>query len=103
MGKKDKRSGNPFGLTTFLKSLTLSENRLKGRIAEDSFAMSQRLQGHDVKKIHKGGDFVVQKRDFLGREIGRPTTYEVKTGDSPLTDAQKRKKRTSRKYKVVRY
>jgi hypothetical protein len=103
MGREHRRSRAPLGLAMLSKSLTLSANRMKGRIAEDSFAISQRLQGHEVKKIHKGGDFVVQKRDFFGRKVGKPTTYEVKTGDSPLTEAQKRKKRLSRNYKVVRY
>lgn len=78
---------------------------MRGRMAEDSFALEQRMQGHDVKKIHKGGDFVVQKRDIFGRKIGRPKTYEVKTGNSQLSEAQKRKKRHlgKRRYKVVRY
>jgi hypothetical protein len=66
--------------------------------------MNQRLQGHDVKKIHTGGDFVVQKRDLFGRKIGKPKTVEVKTGGSPLTEAQKKKKRQLKgKYKVESY
>ena len=69
-------------------------------MAEDSFEMNMRLQGYDVKKIHKGGDFVVRK----GRR-GKPVTYEVKSGDSQLSEAQKRKKRRlgKKRYKVVRY
>jgi len=103
---KRKRSNrnDPFGLKSFSKSLTLSSNRFKGRMAEDSFELSQRLQGHEVKKIHKGGDFVVQKTDLFGRKTGKPKTYEVKTGDSQLTKAQQKKKRQLKKnYKVVRY
>jgi hypothetical protein len=78
---------------------------MRGRMAEDSFALEQRMQGHECRKIHKGGDFVVQKRDFYGRKVGKPKTYEVKTGNSELSDAQKRKQRRSPKgsYKVVRY
>lgn len=74
-------------------------------MGEDRFDLEQRLQGHDVRKIHKGGDFVVQKRDMFGRKIGKPMTYEVKTGNSQLSDAQKRKQRRlgKRSYKVIRY
>ena len=50
-------------------------NKMRGRLAEDSFEMSQRLQGHEVRKIHKGGDFVVQK----GRR-GKPTTLRWSKG-----------------------
>jgi hypothetical protein len=35
----------PFGAG----SLTLAENRMKGRAAEETFEMSQRSQGHDVR------------------------------------------------------
>ena len=73
-------------------------------MSEDWFALTQRLQGYEVKKIHKGGDFVVQKRDPFGRKRGKPETYEIKTGDSQLSEAQKRKKRRlGKRYKVVRY
>ncbi len=89
----------------FSKRITLSNNKMRGRMAEDSFAMSQRLQGHEVKKIHKGGDFVVQKRSVFGRNIGKPTVHEVKTGNSQLSEAQRRKKTRlgNRRYKVERY
>lgn len=103
--RKGSNNNDPFGLGSFSKNLTLSNNKMRGRMAEDSFAMGERLQGHEVKKIHKGGDFVVQKRDIVGRKIGKPKTYEVKTGNSQLSDAQKRKQRRSSRgsYKVVRY
>lgn len=77
---------------------------MRGRLTEDSFATTQSVQGHDVKRIHKGGDFVVQKRALFGNKIGKPITYEVKSGGSQLSEAQKRKKRQlKRNYKVVRY
>ena len=102
--RRCSRDNDLFGFGNFAKSLTLSSNRMRGRMAEGSFELSQRLAGHEVRKIHKGGDFVVQKRDLFGRKIGKPKTYEVKTGDSQLSDAQKRKKRQlKRSYKVVRY
>jgi hypothetical protein len=109
---RKSKSDDPFGFGGFdlgldrlSKSSTLASNRMRGRMAEDSFALEQRMQGHDVKRIHKGGDFVVQKRDMLGRKAGKPKTYEIKTGNAQLSDAQKKKKRRSPKgsYKVVRY
>jgi len=71
----------------------------------DRFAFDQAMQGHDCTKIRNEGDFVVQKRDFFGNEIGEPTVFEVKTGNSPLSEAQKKRKRQfgSNRYKVVRY
>jgi hypothetical protein len=78
---------------------------MRGRIAEDGFALSQRAQGHEVRRIHKGGDFVVQRTDgIFGRKIGKPETHEIKTGGSPLSAAQRKKKRQlKRKYVVDRY
>lgn len=114
MPKRRRKSKNddPFGfgsldlgLDRLSKSSTLASNKMRGRMAEDSFALEQRLQGHDVKRIHKGGDFVVQKRGIFGRKTGKPTTYEIKTGNAQLSDAQKKKKSRSPKerYKVIRY
>ncbi len=105
MGRRRSSDNDPFGFGTVSKRLTLSSNRANGRMAEDSFAFEQRLQGNDCRKIHKGGDFFVQKRNLFGNKVGKPTTYEVKTGNSQLSDAQERKKRQLGKsrYKVVRY
>jgi hypothetical protein len=77
---------------------------MRGRIAEDGFALSQRAQGHEVKRTPVGCDFVVQRRDIFGRKIGKPETHEIKTGGSPLSAAQrKKKKQLKRNYKVDRY
>jgi len=77
---------------------------MRGRIAEDGFALSQRAQGHEVRKIRVGGDFVVQRTDLFGRKIGKPETHEIKTGRSQLSEAQKRKQRQLRRnYKVHTY
>lgn len=98
MGRK-KRTKDPFGLKRVSQLLNLSFNRLKGRMAEDSFEMSMLLQGYDVKRIHEGGDFVVRRGSR-----GKPVTYEIKTGGSKLSKAQKRKKRKlGKRYKVIRY
>ena len=82
-----------------------SIRREKGRVAKDRFAFEQSLQGNDVTKIRRGGDFVVQKRDFLGDKIGEPAIYEVKTGNSKLSEAQEKRRRQlgRNRYKIVRY
>lgn len=87
------------------RRLNLSSNRAKGNIAKDRFAFDQAFQGNDCQKIRKDGDFVVQKRDFFGNKVGEPTTYEVKTGNSKLTEAQEKRKRQlgRNRYKIARY
>ena len=98
MGRKRKMK-DPYGLRRASKSSTLAFNKWRGRMSEDWFALTQRFQGHEVKRIHKGGDFVVKKS-----KRSKPVTYEIKTGDAQLSEAQKRKKRRLvKKYKVVRY
>jgi hypothetical protein len=102
--KRRSKTDDPLGFGSYAKAVRFSGNKMTGRLAEDNFAVAQRFQGHDVRKIHKGGDFVVQKRDMFGRKIGKPTTHEIKTGNATLTPAQKRKKkRLGRKYRVERY
>ena len=78
---------------------------MRGRMAENSFELEQRVQGNECRKIHKGGDFVVQRKDMFGRKIGKPATHEIKTGNSQLSEAQRRKKARlgNRRYKVDRY
>jgi len=92
-----------FGNTS--RRFTQSDRRAEGNIARDRFAFDQAMQGHDCQKIREGGDFVVQKRDFFGNKVGEPTTYEVKTGNSNLTEAQeKRQHQLGRnRYKISRY
>ncbi len=76
----------------------------KGNIAKDRFAFDQAMQGNDCAKTRRGGDFVVQKRDFFGGKDGEPTVFDVKTGDSKLTEAQEERKRQLRgRYKIARY
>lgn len=104
MVKRDSND-DPLKLGNVSKRFNLSSKRAKGSIAKDRFAFDQTMQGHDCSKIREGGDFVVQKRDFFGNEIGKPTIFEVKTGNSKLTDAQEKRQRElgKNRYKVVRY
>lgn len=105
MVKKESVNKQPLGFGNTSRRFTLSGRRVKGTIAKDRFAFDQAMQGHDCKKIREGGDFVVQKRDFFGNKVGKPTTYEVKTGNSPLTEAQEKRKRQlgRNRYKIARY
>ncbi len=62
------------------------------------------MAGHDCQKMRRGGDFVVQRRDFLGEKEGEPTVVDVKTGGSKLTEEQQKRKRQLRgRYRIVRY
>jgi hypothetical protein len=106
LGKSESNSHRPFGFGNTSRRFALYNiKKEKGKVAKDRFAFDQSLQGNDCAKIRKGGDFVVQERDFFGNKIGNPTIYEVKTGNSQLTDAQEKRKRQlgRSRYKVVRY
>ena len=103
MGKSESNGDHLRGKVA--RRFALSSRRVKGGIAKDRFAFDQTMQGHDCEKIRKDGDFIVQKRDFFGNKIGEPTIVEVKTGNSPLSVAQRKRKRQfeRNRYKVVRY
>ena len=106
MGKSELNDHRPFGFGNTSRRFALSSSRReKGRIAKDRFAFEQSMQGNDCTKIRGGGDFIVQERDFFGDKIGNPAIYEVKTGNSKLTDAQEKRKRQlgRNRYKIVRY
>ena len=105
MSKKTSTSKKPIGFGNTSRRFTQTERRLKGSIAKDRFAFDQAMQGHDCQKIREDGDFIVQKRDFFGNKVGVPTTYEVKSGNSKLTEAQEQRKRRlgKNRYKIARY
>jgi hypothetical protein len=102
---KGTSKDNPLNLGNVSKRFSLSSNRAKGDIAKDRFAFDQTMKGHDCQKIRQDGDFVVQKRDFFGNKVGEPTTYEVKTGKTQLTEAQEKRQRQLGRnhYKIARY
>ena len=63
------------------------------------------MQANDVVPLCRGGDFVVQKRDFFGDKEGEPTVVDVKSGNAKVTEAQEqRQKRLGRnRHKIIRY
>jgi hypothetical protein len=106
LGKSEANDNRPFGFGNTSRRFTQSSiRREKGKIAKDRFAFEQSLQGNDCTKIRKGGDFIVQERDFFGDKTGRPTIFDVKTANAKLTEAQEKRKRQlgRNRYKIVRY
>jgi hypothetical protein len=102
---KQNSTDRPFGFGNTKRRFPNSGRREKGDLARDRFAFDQAMQGNDCTRIREGGDFVVVKRDFLGETVGEPTTFEVKTGNSKVTEAeqQRQKKLGRNRYKIVRY
>jgi hypothetical protein len=106
LGKESTDKKDPFRFGNISRRFTpWSRKRQKGEVAKDRFAFEQSLKGNDCTKTRKGGDFVVQERDFFGNKIGNPTVYDVKSGNAKLTEAEeKRKRQLGRdRYKTVRY
>ncbi|MCW4018876.1 MAG: hypothetical protein NWF00_09410 [Candidatus Bathyarchaeota archaeon] len=106
MGKRDLADHRPFGFgNTSRRFPQYITKREKGKVAKDRFAFEQAMQGNDCTKIRKGGDFIVQKRDFFGNKIGNPMVYDVKTGNAKVTaEQEKRKRQLGRdRHKIVRY
>jgi hypothetical protein len=105
MVKKDSSNDKPFGFGNTSRRFTESGRRAKCKLAKDRFVFDQAMQGNDCEKILRGGDFVVQKRDFFGDKEGEPTVYDIKLGGSPLTEAQRKRQRQlgRSRYRVVRY
>ncbi len=106
MSKANSDQKDPFRFGNISRRFSQHLRRRKrGAVARDRFAFDQTLKGNDCTKIRKGGDFVVQERDFFGNKIGIPIVYDVKSGNARLTEAEmKRKRQLGRdRHKVVRY
>jgi len=102
----NKASGNkPYGFGNTNRRFPQAGRRTQGKLAKDRFAFDQAMQGNDVVPLRRGGDFVVQKRDFFGDKEGEPKVVDVKSGNAKVTEAQKeRQKRLGRnRHKIVRY
>jgi hypothetical protein len=105
LSKKASTDKKPLGFGNTARRFNPSDRGIKGKIARDRFAFDQAMQGNDCTKIRRGGDFVVQKRDFLGETVGDPTVYVVKSGGSKVTEAEQLRQRQlgRKRYKIVRY
>jgi hypothetical protein len=102
---KEKSNNKPFGFGNTSRRFPQVGIRAQGKIAKDHFAFDQAMQGNDCQKIRRGGDFIVQQRDFFGEKIGKSTVVDVKSGGLGLTEAQeKRRQQLGRnRHKIIRY
>jgi len=75
----------------------------KGRAAEDQVEMELRMEGFDqVDTVREGADFHAKKHDSLTGDVIEEKKVEVKSGNSRLTERQRREKRRSDNYEVRR-
>jgi len=81
----------------------MEENRINGRMGEESVKLKLKLAGYNVKRSPRGRDFIATKENFI---TGKCETIhvEVKTGNnSRLSKLQKKeKKRLGNNYVVAR-
>ena len=78
------------------------ENQRKGKAAEEIIRQRYGLLGYEVRRTGRGHDFLVTKRDIMGKVINKKY-IEVKYGDSPLSEVQFESMREHRgHYKVER-
>ena len=102
---KQNPNKKPFGFGNMNRRFPQTGRRTQGKIARDRFAFEQAMQGNDCQKLRRGGDFVLQQRDFFGDKVGEETIVDVKSFGSKLTEAQEqRRRRLGRdRHSVVKY
>ena len=75
----------------------------KGRAAENQVEMELRMEGFDqVEPVDEGADYHAKKHDLLTGDVIEEKKVEVKSGNSQLTERQKKEKRRSENYEVRR-
>lgn len=86
------------------KKETLIWNKVRGQMAEDNFAATERIKGNTVERKPRGRDFKVTERDPWTGKAQRTVHVEVKSSSTaPLSKLQKRtKKRLGNRYRVER-
>jgi hypothetical protein len=85
-----------------IKREVIAENRDRGKRGEDSARFKLAFNGYeDVKRSHKGRDFIATKTDLL---TGKKKTIhvEVKTGKAKLSPLQRKEKLKTKNYIVMR-
>ena len=74
------------------KKEVIRANQEQGREGERRVKVEYEMRGYNVERTGKGHDYKISKRDALsGRKESK--VVEVKTGNSPLSPLQKKKKR----------
>jgi len=85
------------------KQMILANNRMRGRMAEENYVTSRRMQGYDVRRTGRGSDYEERKVDMWTGRRGPKTLVEVKSSSSaPVSKLQKKTKRKSSRYRVER-
>jgi hypothetical protein len=104
LAKKTSTDKKPYGFGNTNRRFPHAK-RQKGSIAKDRFAFEQAMAGNDCQKLGRGGDFVVQQRDFFGEAAGDPSVVDVKSGSSRVTEAQEQRRRRLgwNRYRIVKY
>ncbi len=105
MGNDKSADKKPFGFGSTSRRFARQDRRIKGSLAKDRCAFDQAMQGNDCTRLRRGGDFVVQRRDFFGERSGEPVVFDVKTASSKVTEAElnRHRKLGRNRHKIVRY
>jgi hypothetical protein len=78
----------------------IRENQSKGKEGEEHIRRKYEFNGYKVERTGKGHDFKAERKDWLTGK--KETKYiEVKTGNSKLSDLQRKKKRQYGRSKYV--
>ena len=85
-----------------IKRDILAENRQRGKAGEDAYRMNAALRGVEVERVPRGRDFIERKRDLITGRVTSTKHVEVKTGNAKLSKLQKKTKKNTSNYKVVR-
>ena len=87
---------DPFG-----EELDNERNRRKGKAAEDIVETELIMEGYEVERVDEGADFHARREDLFTGEV-EEKKVEVKSGNSGLTERQRKEKRMSDNYEVRR-
>ena len=84
------------------KRATIQTNRRRGKAAEDQAMMRDRMIGYEVERTGRGHDYRRRQRDPWTGRVTRSEVVEVKSGNAQLSPLQKKTKKKSSNYRVVR-
>ncbi len=84
------------------KRATLNENKRRGKAAEEQAMTRDRMMGYEVERTGRGHDYRRRQRDIFNGRVTRSEVVEVKSGNAKLSPLQKKTKKKSSNYRVVR-
>lgn len=88
------------------KRVRLSQNVMQGKLAESMYTMDAAASMKETRRVpdRKGGcDFEERTVNLLTGNKGHWRPVEIKSGGAKLSKLQKKTKRKSTGYKVIRY